>query len=92
MATVEAHQASTTLAQVLLDRRIRYQKHKPGKNLSLERLPADFFRVDSIHQFGDRVVLNDGVVVMEIAPAVLMRRGRVALLLPTGEELFFFVE
>lgn len=93
MATIEAHRTSTTmLVQVLLDRRIRYHKHKPGINLSLERMPEDFFQVVSIHQFGDRIVINDGIVVMEVAPAVFMRRGRVALLLPTGEELYFFVE
>lgn len=93
MATsVEAHQTSTTLVQVLLERRVRYQKHKPGRNLSLERVPEGFFQIDSIHQFGNRIVINDGIIVMEVAPTVMMRRGRIALLLPTGEELYFIIE
>ena len=90
--TIEAHQTSTTLVQVLLERRVRYQKHKPGNNLSVERMPEGVFQIDSIHQFRERIIINDGIIVMEVAPAVMMRRGRIALLLPTGEELYFVIE
>lgn len=92
MATVEAHQDLSTNVEMLLGRKLIYQKHKPGKNLSLERMPKTAFRIDSIHQFGSRIILNDGVIVMENAPTVIERKGRIALLLPTGEELYFYSE
>lgn len=92
MATVEAHRMCSTSVEQLLGRRVCYQKHKPGRYLSLERVPRGIFQIDSVHQFGSRVVLNDGVVVMENAPTVIERRGRIALLLATGEELYFTAE
>ncbi|UFJ40586.1 hypothetical protein LOK74_21620 [Brevibacillus humidisoli] len=88
--TVEAHHASTMTVEALLGRRVRYQKHKPGKSLSVERVPAGFFQIESIHRFGNRIVVNDGMIVMETAPTVMERRGRIALLFPTGEELYFY--
>lgn len=92
MATVEAHQDFSTNVEVLLGCRVSYQKHKPGKHLSVERLPKGVFLIDSIHQFGKRIIVNDGSIVMEIAPTVIQRGGRIALLLPTGEELYLLVE
>lgn len=92
MATVEAHQELSTNVEMLLGRKVCYQKHKPGRNLSVERMPKGFFRIESIAQFGNRFILNDGAIVMENAPTVIERGGRVALLLTTGEELFFYTE
>jgi hypothetical protein len=92
MATVEAHRNFSTGVELLLGRIVRYQKHKPGKHLSLERMPRDGFRIESVNRFGNRVVINDGIVVMEGAPTVMERGGRLALLLATGEELYFTVE
>ncbi|HZG16172.1 MAG TPA: hypothetical protein VE710_14305 [Candidatus Bathyarchaeia archaeon] len=92
MATVEAHQEPATFVEQLLGKRVRYQKHKPGKNLLMERVPKGVFQIEKIHQFGDRIILNDGDIVMEIAPTVMERGGRMALLLPTGEELYFYTE
>jgi hypothetical protein len=92
VATVEAHQEQTTSVQVLLDRMVRYQKHKPGAHLSLERMPKEVFRIESIHQFGSRIIINGGAIALESAPAVVERGGRIALLLPTGEELYFYAE
>jgi hypothetical protein len=92
MATIEAHQEQSTHVEVLLDRRVRYQKHKPGAHLSLERMPQGVFRIDSINQFGSRISINGGAIVLEAAPTVVERRGRIALLLPTGEELYFYAE
>ncbi|RNB77796.1 hypothetical protein EDM59_30470 [Brevibacillus nitrificans] len=93
MATVEAHQPrSAAKVEQLLGRTVRYQKHKPGRHLSVERLPKESFQIEAIHRFGSRVVLNDGLIVMEDAPTVMERRGRIGLLLTTGEELYFTVE
>jgi hypothetical protein len=92
MATVEAHHVCSAGVEQLLGRRVCYQKHKPGRYLSVERVPQGVFQIDSVNRFGSRVVLNDGVVVMENAPTVIERKGRIALLLATGEELFFTVE
>lgn len=92
MATVEAHRNFTIGVEQLLGRLVRYQKHKPGMHLSLERMPQERFRIESVNRFGNRVVINDGVVVMEGAPTVMERQGRLALLLATGEELYFIVE
>jgi len=92
MATVEAHQEPATFVEQLLGKRVSYQKHKPGKNLLLKRVPKGVFQIEKIHQFGDRIILNDGDIVMEIAPTVMERGGRLALLLPTGEELYFYTE
>jgi hypothetical protein len=92
LATVEAHQDRSTGVDVLLGRRVRYQKHKPGRHLSVDRMPQGTFRIESVNRFGERIVLNDGIVVMESAPTVIERGGRIALLLATGEELYFFVE
>lgn len=92
MATVEAHQDVSTFSQMLLGKRVRYQKHKPGNSLLLKRIPRDAFQIESVYQFGECMIINDGVIVMEYAPAVVERRGRLALLLPTGEEIYFFVE
>lgn len=92
MATVEAHQDFSTAVEELLGRIVRYQKHKPGKHLSMERVPQTFFQIESVNRFGNRVILNDGMIVMEGAPTVMERGGRIALLLATGEELYFFVE
>jgi hypothetical protein len=55
-------------------------------------MPQGTFRIESVNRFGERIVLNDGIVVMESAPTVIERGGRIALLLATGEELYFFVE
>lgn len=92
MATVEAHQEPATFVEQLLGKRVKYQKHKPGKNLLLKRVPQDGFRIETIHQFGSRIIINDGDIVLEIAPTVMERRGRIALLLPTGEEIYFYQE
>jgi hypothetical protein len=92
MATVEAHQHRSATVEQLLGRRVRYQKHKPGRYLSLERVPQGTFQIETVHRFGSRVVLNDGVIVMEDAPTVMERGGRIALLLATGEELYFTTE
>jgi len=92
MATVEAHQQCSVFMEQLLGRTVRYQKHKPGSNLSVERLPEGKFQIESVHRFGNRVVLNDGVIVMENAPTVMERGGRIALLFATGEELYFVAE
>ena len=92
MATVEAHQVCSASVEQLLGRRVRYQKHKPGRHLSVERMPRENFRIDTVNRFGSRVVLNDGAIVMESAPTVMERKGRIALLLATGEELYFTVE
>lgn len=92
MATVEAHQDLSTDVEMLLGRKVCYQKHKPGKHLSVEMMPKGFFQIESIAHFGSRIVVNDGVIVMENAPAVIERRGRIALLLHTGEELFLYTE
>ncbi len=92
MATVEAHQAQSATVEMLLGSMVCYQKHKPGRNLSLDRLPNGYFQITSIHQFGNRIIFNDGVIVMEGDPTVMCRKGRLALLLPTGEELYFFVQ
>lgn len=86
--TVEAHHATTMKVEQLLGRHVRYQKHKPGRSLSLERMPAGFFQIESVHRFGNRIVVNDGMIVMENDPTVMERRGRIALLFPTGEELY----
>ncbi len=91
MATVNAHQSRTTRVEELLGRTVCYQKHKPGKHLSLERMPEGDFQIESVRQFGDCLIVNDGVIVMEGAPTVMLRRGRLALLLSTGEELYFHV-
>lgn len=92
MATVEAHQDCSANVELLLGRRVRYQKHKPGRHLSLDRMPQGVFQIESVYRFGSRVVLNDGAVTMESAPTVMERGGRIALLLATGEELYFFAE
>jgi hypothetical protein len=92
MATVEAHQDCFTTVEQLLGRRVRYQKHKPGRHLSLERMPQGQFQIETAHRFGTRIILNDGLIVMEGAPTVMERGGRIALLLETGEELYFFAE
>lgn len=92
MATVEAHQVCSASVEQLLGRRVRYQKHKPGRYLSVERVPQEVFQIKSVNRFGSRVVLNDGAIVMENAPTVMERGGRIALLLTTGEELYFTVE
>lgn len=92
MATVEAHHDTSTFVEQLLGRRVRYQKHKPGSNLLLKRMPKEAFQIETIHQFGNRIIMNDGDIVMEIAPTVMERRGRMALLLETGEELYFYIE
>lgn len=92
MATVEAHQLCSASVEQLLGKRVSYQKHKPGRHLSVERMPQGVFQIETVHRFGDRVVINDGVIVMENAPAVMERGGRMALLLTTGEELYFIVE
>jgi hypothetical protein len=55
-------------------------------------MPQGVFQIESVHRFGSRVVLNDGAVTMESAPTVMERGGRIALLLATGEELYFFAE
>ncbi|WP_126424722.1 hypothetical protein [Brevibacillus marinus] len=86
--TVEAHHATTMTVEQLLGRLVRYQKHKPGAYLSLERMPAGFFQIESVHRFGNRIVVNDGMIVMETDPTVMERGGRIALLFPTGEELY----
>ncbi len=90
MATVEAHQEADTFVEQLLGKRVKYQKHRPGRNLLLKKVPEDVFQIETIHQFGKRIIINDGEIVMEIAPTVMKRRGRIALLLPTGEELYFY--
>lgn len=90
MATVNAHQVLPTPVERLLGRMVCYQKHKPGKHLSVERLPQGFFQITAVHRFGDSIIMNDGLIVMEAAPAVVERKGRIALLLPTGEELYFY--
>ncbi|MFM1655037.1 hypothetical protein ACI7RC_23525 [Brevibacillus sp. B_LB10_24] len=92
MATMEAHQVHSTAVEMLLGRQVRYQKHKPGKSLLLKGIPEGFFQIDSISRFGDRIVMNDGAIVMESAPTVIQRKGRIVLFLPTGEELYFFTE
>jgi hypothetical protein len=92
MATVEAHHDCSTGVEQLLGRQVRYQKHKPGRHLSLDRVPQEVFQIKSVNRFGSRVVLNDGAIVMENAPTVMERGGRIALLLTTGEELYFIVE
>ncbi|MFY0545776.1 hypothetical protein [Brevibacillus sp. H7] len=92
MATVEAHQEFSTTVEQLLGRVVRYQKHKPGRHLSLERVPQGYFQIESVHRFGSRIILNDGTIVLESAPTVMERGRRIALLLTTGEELYFFVE
>jgi len=92
MATVEAHQEVPTTVDVLLGRNVRYQKHKPGRALSVEGVPEGVFQIESLHRFGHRIVINGGMIVMETAPTVVERRGRIALLLPTGEELYFYAE
>lgn len=92
MATVEAHQHCSASVEQLLGKRVRYQKHKPGRHLSLERMPEGAFQIETVHRFGSRVVLNDGVIVLENAPTVMERGGRIALLLATGEELYFMKE
>ncbi|GEB35339.1 MULTISPECIES: hypothetical protein [Brevibacillus] len=92
MATVEAHHKCSASVEQLLGRQVRYQKHKPGRHLSLERLSLGSFRIETVHRFGDRVVLNDGLIVMENAPAVMERGGRIALLFATGEELYLNAE
>jgi hypothetical protein len=92
MATVEAHQDCSAAVERLLGRRVRYQKHKPGRHLSLERMPQGVFQIETVHRFGTRIIVNDGAIVMEGAPTVMERRGRIALLLETGEELYFFAE
>ncbi|MET3291366.1 UNVERIFIED_CONTAM: hypothetical protein ABID98_003936 [Brevibacillus sp. OAP136] len=91
MATVKSRQEEYTEMEALVGLAVHYQKHKPGVNLNVERLPRDVFRIESVHRFGKRVVINDGIIVMEDVPAVIMRGGRAAFLLPTGEELYFFV-
>ncbi|GAA4721503.1 hypothetical protein [Brevibacillus fulvus] len=92
MATVEAHQEVPTSMGLLLGKRLIYQKHKPGKCLSVERLPREAFQIESIRQFGSRIIINDGMLVLESIPTVTERKGRIALLLPTGEELYFYVD
>jgi len=92
MATVEAHQTQFTSVEMLLGSTLCYQKHKPGKYLSLDRVPKGFFQIHSIQHFGNRLILNDGVIVLEGAPTVISRKGRLALLLPTGEELYFCMQ
>lgn len=92
MATVEAHQQCSTSVEQLLGRQVRYQKHKPGRYLSMERFPQGAFQIETVHRFGDRVILNDGLIVMENAPTVMERGGRIALLFATGEELYFLAE
>ena len=92
MATVEAHQLYSVPVEQLLGRTVRYQKHKPGRHLSVERLPRESFQIETVHRFGSRVVLNDGAIVMEDAPTVMERGGRIAFLLATGEELYLLTE
>lgn len=92
MATVESHQVECTAVEMLVGLKVCYQKHKPGTNLILERLPKEAFRIDSVNRFGTRIVVNDGAVIMEGVPTVMMRKRRVAFLLPSGEELYFTVE
>lgn len=92
MATVKSRQEEYTEMEMLVGLTVRYQKHKPGNNLNVERLPKESFRIEKIHRFGNRVVVNDGIIVMEDVPAVIMRGSRAAFLLPTGEEIYFFVE
>lgn len=92
MATVNAHQTHSRSVEVLLGRTVRYQKHKPGRHLLLKRLPKEAFQIASIKRFGNRLVFNDGVIVMEGVPTVIERKGRIALLFSTGEELYFFAE
>jgi hypothetical protein len=92
MATVEAHQDCPANVGQLLGRRVRYQKHKPGRHLSLERMPQGVFQIESVYRFGTRIIVNDGAIVMESAPTVMERAGRIALLLATGEELYFYAE
>ncbi len=93
MATVGTHQEQSTGVEVLLGQKVSYQKHKPGANLSVERLDREeVIQIDSVNRFGNRIVVNDGAIVMEDVPAVMMRGGRVAFLLPTGEELYLTME
>lgn len=92
MATVMSRQEEYTEMEMLVGLTIRYQKHKPGSNLNVESLPKQAFQIETIHRFGKRVVVNDGFIVMEDVPSVMIRGGRAAFLLPTGEELYFFVE
>jgi len=93
MATVEAHHdCSAAKVEQLLGRKVRYQKHKPGRHLSVERLPRECIQIETVHRFGCRVVFNDGMIVMENAPTVMERGGRIALLLSTGEELYLMAE
>lgn len=91
MATVEAHHVQAISLELLLDRMVCYQKHKPGNHLFLDRMPDGFFKITTVRRFGDRTILNDGVIVLVGVPTVVIRGGRAALLLPTGEELFFSV-
>lgn len=92
MATVESHREEHTELEELVGLTVHYQKHKPGSNLNVESVPESPFRIESITRFGKRVVINDGEIVMEDVPTVMMRGGRVAFLLHSGEELYFFVE
>ncbi|MGZ0051297.1 hypothetical protein [Brevibacillus gelatini] len=92
MATVEAHHQRSASVEQLLGRHVRYQKHKPGRHLLLKRLPLGSFQIETVHRFGERVVLNDGLIVMENAPTVMERGGRIALLFATGEELYLKAE
>ena len=91
MATVEAHQVLSTSVECLLGKEVRYQKHKPGTNLLVKRVPNEFFQISTIRQFGNRTIINDGDIVLEGAPTVMLRKGRIAILLATGEELYFLV-
>lgn len=92
MATELAHLTHSTEVEGLLGRHVRYQKHKPGKHLLVGSIPEGVFSILSIRRFGTRTIVNDGAIVLEGAPTVVERKERIALFLPTGEELYLIVQ
>ncbi|QDX92011.1 hypothetical protein EEL32_16120 [Brevibacillus laterosporus] len=92
MATVIAHTTHALTVDMLIGHQVRYQKHRPGTYLSVEGMPKGTFPIESVHQFGKYMVVNDGSIMMEGAPTVIIRNGRIAFLLPTGEELYLLIQ
>ncbi|WP_232699071.1 hypothetical protein [Brevibacillus daliensis] len=92
MATVHAYVTNALTVDSLIGIAVRYQKHKPGNKLLLEAMPKGTFRIQSVRQFGEYLLINDGEIMLEGAPTVGMRNGRIALLLPTGEELYLLIQ
>ncbi|MCG7319069.1 MULTISPECIES: hypothetical protein [Brevibacillus] len=92
MATVIAHTTQALTLETIIGLQVRYQKHRPGAFLSVEEMPKGAFPIESVHQFGKHMVINDGLIMMESAPTVIIRNGRIAFLLPTGEELYLLIQ